>query len=137
MSHHLFASVVFVLLGCSAVPTAEFQERCSFACVDSGIALTAGHCLDSTRSVAMVLEPSCEPVRIRPPRQGEPVTILSRLGTRQSVVLTAAGPSMWLEGVANPGESGAGVVGEDGALLGVVQSTSPGITIASSLWSLD
>lgn len=106
------AALAALLIACSPV-----QAPCAFTCVLPGQAATAGHCVDRREPVVLVSVNSCTdaPTR-RAPVPGEAATI----GDRTTTVIDRWLTWLVLADPCTPGESGSGVYGADGALLGIV-----------------
>jgi hypothetical protein len=103
---------------------------CQFACVLPGQAVTAGHCASRPEPVVLVPVSSCAdaPTR-RAPVPGEVATI----GERQTTIVDRWLTWLVLADPCTPGESGSGVYGADGALLGVVVENHSGQCYADIL----
>lgn len=125
------ALLALAFASCAPLPPVyRGAMACHYTCIADGLALTAGHCEGLPTPVAPLDVPACKAPRTRLPVDGEPVTI----GARQSSVISAR----WfartiLDGRAQPGESGSGVYGADGALLAIVLEAHDNYTYAHRL----
>lgn len=136
-----FLALALALVGCSSTSYAirsPSGAACALTCTDDGLAATAGHCADSRELVVSVAADWCGATAQRAPVQGEPVSVrgyaYGLASSRASTVVDAN----WLgwvlvDGRGQPGESGGGVYGADGALLGIVVETHDGMTWARRL----
>jgi hypothetical protein len=114
---------------------------CALTCIAKGKAATAGHCSGDTSPTITTADPDCGEIVTRDARTGEGVTVEGMaLGDRSSRVEAVIDPNWlgWLivTGLGTPGESGGGVYGADGALLGVVVETRDGMTYARRVGAL-
>ena len=136
--------LVTVLLGCASCsnlpqPRVRLLEdddaamTCGIVCVAPGRAATAGHCLGSPRAVEVLPDTSCWSIETRDAVTGEMVTIEGwAWGVKSSRRAAVVDPnwSGWLitTGTGRMGESGGGVYGADGALMGIVLETRDALT---------
>jgi hypothetical protein len=132
-------AVLVLLPGCAGAQppqkiTSAEGMSCASTCVAPGLAATAGHCVGRYEPI-VTLPQDCRDVATRAALQGEPVEVrgyaLGLASARTSTIVE----SNWLgwlivSGRGIPGESGGGVYGTDGDLLGVVVETRDGVTYA-------
>lgn len=108
---------------------------CGATCVDEGMIATAGHCVGNRDPVVFFKDNVCHRPKIRTARVGERAYVggypLGQYEVRPAIVVD---PNWlgWLivSGKGQHGESGGGVYGSDGALLGIVVETRDGVTYA-------
>jgi hypothetical protein len=117
-------------LAALAIACSPTQAPCAFTCVLPGQAATAGHCVDRPEPAVLVPVSSCTdaPTR-RAPVPGEAATI----GDRTTTVIDRWLTWLVLADPCTPGESGSGVYGSDGALLGIVVENHSGQCYADTL----
>lgn len=133
--------LALALVGCSSTSYAirsPSGATCALTCTDDGRAATAGHCADSREPVVSVSADWCGATARRAAVQGEPVSVRGYAYGLASSRASTVADANWLgwvlvEGHGQPGESGGGVYGSDGALLGIVVETHDGMTWARRL----
>jgi hypothetical protein len=123
MKSTIWMTLTLLLASCSA----EYRPTgCSWACAGPGEGATVPHC-GATRFPV----PTCETPSTRAAVTGETVEVRSAFGMRGTKVLE---PNWlgWLvlEASLEHGDSGSGVYGADGALLGLVDHRAGGHTFA-------
>jgi hypothetical protein len=119
------AATALLVASCAAV-----QPVCSFACTRVGLAATAGHCVGRTEPVVLVPVASCQDApATRSAQPGEQATV----GVRTLSVVDRWLTWVVLDGPCQPGESGSGVYGADGALLGIVVENHSGQCYAEAI----
>lgn len=136
-----FLALALLLVGCtstSAMIRSPNGASCALTCTAVGLAATAGHCADSREPVVSVAADWCGATDRRAAGQGESVTVRGfAYGVASERASRVVDPN-WLgwvlvDGRGQPGESGGGVYGSDGALLGIVVETHDGITYARKI----
>lgn len=122
-------STLIVLLVLSCAPTHASISGCSWTCVSDGLGATAPHC-----GQRIFRAPECGHVSIRQAVEGEVVEVRAIRGAYRCAVLDPNWMHfVQLDCIGSPGDSGSGVFGEDGALLGVVDRNVDGTLLAMIL----
>jgi hypothetical protein len=120
------ALALLSVLGAIACGPAHFPPGCSWTCFGNGIGATASHCGAERFSA-----PQCDAPPIRAAVEGETVEIRATRGVVYARVERSDLEGLIaLERVAIHGDSGSGVFGADGALLGIVDRNQGAWTIA-------
>lgn len=136
-----FLALALLLVACSSTTIAIRAPNgptCALTCIGEGHAATAGHCAASRKPVVSVAADWCGATVRRAAVQGESVTVRGfAFGSASERASRVVDPN-WLgwvlvDGRGQHGESGGGVYGSDGALLGIVVETHDGITYARKI----
>lgn len=134
----IIAALGLVFVGCANPQHRAIEVDgmvCGTTCVDTDMIATAGHCVGSHDPVVFFKDTICERPVVRKARQGERAWVDGYpMGVYAKRPTTVVDPNWlgWLivSGKGQHGESGGGVYGADGALLGIVVETRDGMTYA-------